>query len=260
MSLTLCQQAKLVTLSNRPLNALVEGQLARLVMPDIQPTSQCLIWNCNRSLTHDYLGKDLNAELNAAFAQALKSEQDYAANSAYHVPEAQINVAHTLHKHLAHFDLYKFEAFVRDSVAPHLNHVLGEEDKLPQSSEFKTWLQQYQHALERLWSTLFTLLAQHRYQQASHVYRAVIQTPAFASRAPQLHSLSLVATNAVLSTPVDCMLIGMRNEHYVEEVFNQHLTVPLTTNTGELLEAMKVGEEAAKFAHQNMKLEIKQSK
>ncbi len=198
--------------------------------------------------------------MHAAFEHALKLEQEYATTTAYHVPDAQINVAHTLHKHLSYFDLYKFESFIRDSVAPHLNHVLGDDGKLPQSSEFKAWLQQYQRALERLWSTLFTLLAQHRYQQASHVYRAVIQTPAFASRAPQLHSLSLVATNAVLSTPVDCMLIGMRNEHYVEDVFNQHLTAPLTTNSSELLEAMKVAEEAAKFAHQNIKLEIKQSK
>jgi hypothetical protein len=237
------KQAKLVTLSNRPLNALVEGQLARLVLPEL-PAS----------------GKDLTSDLSAAFEQALNLEREYAAQSAYHVPEAQINVAHTLHKHLSYFDLYKFESFIRDSVAPHLNHVLGEEGKLPQSSEFKTWLQQYQSALERLWGTLFTQLAAHRYAQASHVYRAVIQTPAFAARAPQLHSLSLVATNAVLSTPVDCMLIGMRNEDYVEEVFNQHLSLPLTTNTSELLQAMTVAEEAAKFAHHNIKLERNQDK
>jgi len=34
------QQAKLVTLSNRPLNALVDGQLSRLVLPDIQPSGK----------------------------------------------------------------------------------------------------------------------------------------------------------------------------------------------------------------------------
>jgi len=204
-------------------------------------------------------GRDLNAELGVAFEQALKLEREYAATSAFHLPDAEITVAHTLHKHLTYFDLYKFESFIRDSVAPHLNDVLGEESKLPQSSEFKMWLQHYQRALERLWSTLFTLLAQHRYAQASHVYHAVMQTPAFAPHAPQLPSLSLVATNAVLSTAVDCMLIGMRNEGYVEDVFNNHLVTPLATNTNELLEAMKVAEEAAKYSQHNIKLELKQA-
>lgn len=187
--------------------------------------------------------------MTAAFDQALKLEQEYASKSEYHVPDAEINVAHALHKHLSYFNLYKFESFVRDSAAPHLNHMLGDESKLPQSAEFKAWLQQYQRALEFLWSTLFIMLSQQRYAQTSHVYRSVIQTPAFVSHAPHIPTLSLAATNAVLSTPVDCMLIGMRNEDYVDDVFNHHLTTPLMSNTAELLDAMKVAEEAAKYSH-----------
>lgn len=202
----------------------------------------------------------MTAELDAAFEQALNLEREYAAQSAYHVPEAQISAAHTLHKHRAHFDLYKFESFIRDKVAPHLNHVLGDDSKLPQSSEFLTWLQRYQRALELLWRTLFTQLATHRYAQASHVYRAAVQTPAFAPHAPQLHSLGLLATNAVLSSPVDCMLIGMRTEQYVEEVFEEHLRTPRTTDTHALLQAMAVAAEAAKFAHHNIKLDAQDNK
>eukprot|EP01128_Nolandella_sp_AFSM9_P010452 TRINITY_DN7227_c0_g1_i1.p1 TRINITY_DN7227_c0_g1~~TRINITY_DN7227_c0_g1_i1.p1 ORF type:complete len:622 (+),score=121.89 TRINITY_DN7227_c0_g1_i1:170-1867(+) len=204
--LQLCQDAGLVSMAHRPLNAIAaEEMLYRLTIPP------------------DHKGKDLPTLLKEIMDYTIYQEKNYPGCDPNHPmsikypdlpPYTELSWAQIIASNLEVLDLYKFQEIVARQIKPVVEKHLKTLAEIDGMQEF---VFNYRRGIFTTMEYFQWVLENNRHFHMTNFNDKLTIASATFDKIPLLHHRALTFN---LSTGADCTLVGMRENQYVNDVLS----------------------------------------
>jgi aryl-alcohol dehydrogenase-like predicted oxidoreductase len=193
------------TLINRPLNAFAKRRLIRLA--DFPA----------------HTDRDVVAGFKDAMNEATALEAAYPTDAKNLVPARQIAWGHITRENFERLaDLDTWKSFLAYRVEPSLQDAF---EKLEEHSEFEKWVSDYRNASVRLFEAITVYLESQASVQSDKIAGMLDHLSPALQTSP---TLSQKAIRLYRSIPgIDCVLVGMRQAHYVKDVMGGAALEPI---------------------------------